>query len=87
MTKIAAVRANLAKAGRADRVYLDQTYFYGFKSSVRNFGAKASAFFMNSTFFSGDISGAGVVRLWTGSPIARKNSSAPAGEHMQSIRA
>src|ERR1700736_427050 len=56
-------------------------------SSVRYFAASALARWTRSACSAGLSLGGGAVRLSTGSPIAMKNSSWPAGVHMQSRRA
>jgi hypothetical protein len=47
---------------------------------VRYFGAIAFTFFRNSTIFSSSSLGGGVLRVGTGTPSSKKNSSFPAGE-------
>ena len=53
---------------------------------MRYFGAIALTFSRNSTICSPSSLGAGVVRVGTGTPTSRKNSSVPAGAQMQIIR-
>src|ERR1700730_545385 len=59
---------------------------YGLRSSVRYFGASATTFAINAASATLSSLGAGDVRAATGSPTSMKNSSCPAGVHMQSIR-
>jgi hypothetical protein len=61
--------------------------FYGLSSSVRYFGASASAFAMKAAWAAASSLGGGVVRLMTGTPTAEKNSSSPAGDPMHNSRA
>src|SRR6266478_9932488 len=56
-------------------------------SSVRYLAESALARWMRSARSSLLSCGGGAVRLSTGSPTAMKNSSCPAGVHMQSRRA
>ena len=58
-----------------------------FTISVRYFGSSAAISLLFSAICSGVDFGGGDVRPSTGNPTARKNSSCPAGVHMQSIRA
>jgi hypothetical protein len=59
----------------------------GFTISVRYFGRSAIIFAFISASAALSGLGGGVVRVATGTPTARKNSSCPAGEQMQSNRA
>jgi len=64
-----------------------QSWVYGFTISVRYLGRSARIFFIVAAWAAGLGLGAGIVRPVTGIPTARKNSSCPAGEQMQSNRA
>src|SRR5260370_35835814 len=55
-------------------------------SSVRYFGASAWTFALNTACAASSSLGGSVVRVGTGTPTCRKNSSWPAGEQMHSIR-
>ena len=56
-------------------------------NSVRYFPASARAFALNSVCATSSSLGGGVARVATATPTSLKNSSCPAGEQMQSIRA
>jgi hypothetical protein len=58
-----------------------------FTISVRYFGSRAAISLPFSAISSALGFGGGDVRPSTGNPTARKNSSCPAGVHIQSIRA
>src|SRR5205085_2008391 len=57
------------------------------RNSVRYREASASALALSVVWVASSSFGGGAVRLATGEPTAMKNSSCPAGEHMQRSRA
>src|SRR5205085_8266931 len=57
------------------------------RNSVRYREASASALALSVVWVASSSFGGGAVRLATGEPRAMKNSSCPAGEHMQRSRA
>jgi len=62
-------------------------WVYVFTISVRYFGRSAMAFAIIAAAAALSSLGGGIVRVATGTPTARNNSSCPAGEQMQSNRA